>query len=97
LPRRLDTAGCFYTQRKNPNRQGYEDWKNLTNEEILELPCDELIPPALQNQITYKNADKIKAKMVAEGANGPTTNEADKILYEKTSALSQTSSPTVAA
>ncbi len=47
------------------------------------MPCDILIPAAIQNQITYKNADKIKAKMVAEGANGPTTTEADKILHEK--------------
>ncbi len=63
--------------------QNYKGCKNITNEELLELPCDVLIPAALQNQITHKNADKIRAKMVAEGANGPTTPDADKILFEK--------------
>ena len=68
---------------KTGSVQNYKDCKNITNEELLELPCDVLIPAAMENQITYKNADKIKAKMVAEGANGPTTPEADKTLYEK--------------
>ena len=57
--------------------------KNITNQELLELPVDVLIPAALENQITCKNADKIRAKMVAEAANGPTTPDADKALYEK--------------
>ncbi len=63
--------------------QNFRDSKNITNEELLELPCDVLIPAAMENQITFKNANKIKAKMVAEAANGPTTPDADKILYEK--------------
>jgi glutamate dehydrogenase (NAD(P)+) len=63
--------------------RNYKDCKNITNEELLELPCDVLIPAAMQNQITCKNADKIKAKMVAEAANGPTTPNADKVLHEK--------------
>jgi glutamate dehydrogenase/leucine dehydrogenase len=63
--------------------QNYKDCRNITNEELLELPCDVLIPAALENQITCKNADKIKAKMVAEAANGPTTPDADKVLHEK--------------
>jgi glutamate dehydrogenase (NAD(P)+) len=68
---------------KTRSVQNYKDCKNITNEELLELPCDVLIPAAMENQITRKNADKIKAKMVAEAANGPTTPDADKILYEK--------------
>ena len=61
--------------------------KNITNEELLETKCDILIPAALENQITEANADKIKAKIVTEGANGPTTPEADKVLHEKGTTL----------
>ncbi len=57
--------------------------KNITNEELLELNVDVLIPAALENQITGKNANNIKAKVVLELANGPTTPEADEILYKK--------------
>ncbi|MCK4424346.1 Glu/Leu/Phe/Val dehydrogenase, partial [Candidatus Bathyarchaeota archaeon] len=61
----------------------YPRCRNITNEELLELECDVLIPAALENQITRANAHKIKAKIVAEGANGPTTPEADKVFHEK--------------
>lgn len=57
--------------------------QNITNEELLELPVDILCPSALENAITKNNADKIKAKIIAELANGPTTPEADDILFKK--------------
>ena len=51
--------------------------------EIIELKVDILVPAALENQITPKNAPRVQAKLIAEGANGPITTEADKILVEK--------------
>ncbi len=62
---------------------GFPGTKQITNEELLTLPVDVLIPAAMENQITAKNAKNIKAKIVLELANGPTTPEADKILYKK--------------
>jgi glutamate dehydrogenase (NAD(P)+) len=55
----------------------------ISNEELLELDCDILVPSALENQITHKNASRIRTKIIAEGANGPTTPEADEILYDR--------------
>jgi glutamate dehydrogenase (NAD(P)+) len=57
--------------------------ETISNEELLLLDVDVLIPAALENQITGKNASKIKAKFIVEGANGPTTTEGDKILDDK--------------
>ncbi len=62
---------------------GFPDADEVTNAELLELPCDLLVPAALGNQITGSNAGKIKARLVAEGANGPTTPSADQILYDR--------------
>jgi glutamate dehydrogenase/leucine dehydrogenase len=61
---------------------GFPGAKSISNEELLETDCTILIPAALENQITGKNAGKVKAKLVAEAANGPTTPEADDILYK---------------
>lgn len=63
--------------------QGCEGATDITNAELLTSECDILVPAALENQLTKANADQIKAKIVAEGANGPTTPEADRILFEK--------------
>src|ERR671926_472542 len=63
--------------------EGYEGVEFVNNQELLELECDVLIPAATENQITSQNADKLKCKVLAEGANGPTTAAADQILHEK--------------
>lgn len=55
----------------------------VTNEELLELPCDILIPAAIENQVTLANAARIKARMIVEAANGPTTPDAEHILYDR--------------
>lgn len=62
---------------------GFADAEPLTDEEILEVPCDLLVPAALQGQITEANAQRVNAKMVVEGANGPTTPGGDAILRER--------------
>ena len=62
---------------------GYPDSDIVTNEELLELACDILLPAALEEQITEDNADRINARLIAEAANGPTTPEADRILFDK--------------
>jgi glutamate dehydrogenase/leucine dehydrogenase len=62
---------------------GYPGAEEITNEELLTLDCDILMPCALESVLTEKNAAEVKAKIVSEGANGPTTPQADKIIYEK--------------
>ncbi len=62
---------------------GFEGTDTISNEDLLELECDVLIPAALENVITSLNADQIKASAVLELANGPTTPEADDILFKK--------------
>ncbi|MGE0605671.1 MAG: Glu/Leu/Phe/Val dehydrogenase dimerization domain-containing protein [Pirellulales bacterium] len=62
---------------------GYPGGEAVSNQQLLEIPCDILVPAALQNQITADNAERINCKLLAEGANGPTTLEADEILRGK--------------
>ncbi len=61
----------------------YTEGDRVSNEELLEIECEVLIPSALENQITASNAERIHARIVAEGANGPTTPEADQILHDR--------------
>jgi len=79
----LDSAKVYEHRKKTGAVSDYPGADNITNAELLELPCDILVPSALEGQITRKNADKIKAKVIVEGANGPTSPFADDILYDK--------------
>jgi glutamate dehydrogenase (NAD(P)+) len=79
----LDYDKCMEAKQKAGNVQGYAKADKITNEELLELGVDVLIPAAIENQITGSNADRINAKIVLELANGPVTPQADKILAEK--------------
>jgi glutamate dehydrogenase/leucine dehydrogenase len=82
-PKGLNPYEIYEHKSKTGSVVNYEGCENITNEELLETKCDILIPAALENQITKANAGNIKAKIVAEGANGPVTPEADKVLHEK--------------
>jgi glutamate dehydrogenase (NAD(P)+) len=62
---------------------GYKDADKITNKELLELDCDVLVPAAIESQITESNAAKIKARLIAEAANGPTTPQADSVLSDR--------------
>jgi len=79
----LDIPTVMQHKQKTGAVKDFPGAKNITNEEILEVQCDILAPSALENVITKDNADKIKAKIVLEMANGPTTPEADVILHDK--------------
>ena len=68
---------------KTDSVTGFEGTEPLDPKQILELDCDILVPSALENQLTAQNVDNVEAKIVAEGANGPTTPEADKVLHDK--------------
>jgi glutamate dehydrogenase (NAD(P)+) len=72
-----------YRDSHNGVLEGFDGGEKITNEELLELDCDVLAPCALEDQINSRNAGKIKAKIIAEGANGPTTAKADPILAER--------------
>ena len=82
-PKGLDARDVLRHKRETGSVVEYPDAEFVSNEELLELPCDVLIPAALENQITRANADRVQARIVAEGANGPTTPEADDILAER--------------
>lgn len=73
----------FVANSESNSLEGLQGAQKVTNAELLELECTVLVPAAMENQITPENAHNIKAKLIVEGANGPTTAEADSILDEK--------------
>ena len=82
-PNGLDPLKVLAWKQEHGTVQGYPGARDITNAELLETPCDILIPAALENQITARNAGRIEARIVAEAANGPTTPEADAELYRR--------------
>lgn len=80
----IDIAAAIdFANKHNRNLKGFTGATEIKNEELLISKCDVLVPAALQNVITPENATKIQAKLIVEGANGPTTPEADPILNDK--------------
>jgi glutamate dehydrogenase (NAD(P)+) len=82
-PNGLDLEEVARQKARTGSVQGYQHAEKISNAALLEVPCDVLIPSALEGVITGENAPRIKAKVIAEGANGPTTPEADDILYDR--------------
>ncbi|MCX6757793.1 MAG: Glu/Leu/Phe/Val dehydrogenase [Candidatus Nomurabacteria bacterium] len=83
----LDIAALEIYKKENETLKGFTGSKEITNLELLALPCDVLVPAAFENQITESNAKDVKAKVILELANGPTTPEADEILYKMNVAI----------
>lgn len=82
-PGGLDLARVAYHKERTGSVVGFPGGDDVTNQELLELPCDILIPAALERQITAENAPRVKASIIAEAANGPTSPEADAILFDR--------------
>ncbi len=82
-PKGLDLAGLQRHKKETGSVLNFKDGENITNNELLNMECDLLVPAALEGSICAPNAPFIKAKVVIEGANGPTTDEADEILADK--------------
>ena len=79
----IDIPKALEYLRTTRSFEGYEGVEFVNNQELLELECDVLVPAATENQISSHNADRLKCKVLAEGANGPTTAAADEILHQK--------------
>lgn len=79
----IDPSEILDYKTKTSTVKGFPKAEFISNKDLLELECDVLVPAALEGVITKKNANNIKAKIIAEAANGPTTPEADEILYQR--------------
>ncbi len=82
-PNGLDVPGLLRYLAENKTVEGYSEAEHISTADLLELECEILMPAATENQITTHNADRIRCKILAEGANGPTTADADEIVSEK--------------
>lgn len=82
-PRGLVLADVFQHVQTHRFLNTYPSAEKISNEELLTLDCDVLVPAALENVITDENASQIRARIICEGANGPTTAEADRILDQR--------------
>jgi glutamate dehydrogenase (NAD(P)+) len=82
-PRGLNPSALLRYKQESQTVVGFPTADSLTNEELLEIDCDVLVPAAIEDQITERNAGKIKASLVVEGANGPTVPEADHVLADR--------------
>ena len=82
-PRGIDPLKAFRYKERSGTVVGMPGASRISNDDLLTLKCDILVPAALENVITLHNADQIKARIVAEGANGPTTPHADEVLARK--------------
>jgi glutamate dehydrogenase (NAD(P)+) len=82
-PKGLDVGGLIAHKTETGSVAGFAGGERISNKELLEYDCDVLVPAALEKVITAENAPRIKAKIVAEAANGPTLPEADKILHDR--------------
>src|SRR5919109_4006046 len=79
----LDIAAMRHFAEEHGSLEGYSEAPRITNEELLELPCDVLVLAAREDQVTGENAGRVQARLVAEGANGPTSLEVDAVLAER--------------
>src|SRR5258708_21850407 len=82
-PHGIDIHKALRHSKQHGSLRGLPDTEAITNAELLELPCDVLVPAALENQLTAKNAPQVKARLIVEAANGPTTPDADHILNDR--------------
>jgi glutamate dehydrogenase (NAD(P)+) len=89
-----DVSGAYYNETgisisdavahvlRNHNLDGFKGGERISNADLLSMPCDVLVPAALEKVLTVENASKVRAKLIVEGANGPTTPDADRIFNQ---------------
>ncbi len=82
-PHGIDVHSALHYSKEHGALKGMPNTESITNSELLVLPCDVLVPAALENQLTGRNAAQVRARLIIEAANGPTTPEADHIFNDR--------------